>query len=188
MSAGQKPLNTTLYKWMALLHHCTYRTFFARWVLLWMLVENVLLWCKRLSKKSKKKKKWKTTQKTQKATKHTNFPVFSSTEEVPVHTSVSLLFHVHKQKYIHSSHFGTVFFFFCTQKLQKAPKSTIESACGDRGCGKLANPELVTSTKQLSHISLLSIGAWYIVLHVKLRCYHLVSEIKSLYNSLLIYL
>lgn len=63
--------------------------------------------------KDKKKKQTKNQkEKTQKATKHTNFPVFTSTEDVPVHTSVSLLFHVHKQKYIHSSHFGTVFFFF----------------------------------------------------------------------------
>lgn len=56
---------------------------------------------------------------------NTNFPVFNSTEDVPVHTSVSHLFHVHKQKYIHSSHFGTVFFFFFVhknyKKLQKAP-------------------------------------------------------------------
>lgn len=86
-------------------------------------------------KKVKIKQNERQKKRTQKATKHTNFPVFSSTEDVPVHTSVSLLFHVHKQKYIHSSHFGTVFFlFFCTQKLQKAPKSTIESACGDPGC------------------------------------------------------
>lgn len=77
--------------------------------------------------KDKKKKQTKNQkEKTQKATKHTNFPVFTSTEDVPVHTSVSLLFHVHKQKYIHSSHFGTVFFFFFFvhknyKKLQKAP-------------------------------------------------------------------
>lgn len=33
------------------------------------------------------------------------------------------IFHVHKQKYIHSSHFGTVFFsFFCTQKITKSSK------------------------------------------------------------------
>lgn len=70
------------------------------------------------------------------------FPAFTSTEDVlTVHTSVSLLFfflHVHKQKYIHSSHFGTVFFlpfFFVHKKITKAPKSTIESACGDACCG-----------------------------------------------------
>lgn len=61
---------------------------------------------------------------TQKATKHTTFPNFTSTEDVPVYTSASLC-HVHKQKYIHSSHFGTVFSFFFLhknyKKLQKAP-------------------------------------------------------------------
>lgn len=43
------------------------------------------------TKKNKNNKK-KLKKKTQKATKHTNFPVFSSTEDVPVHTSVSLHF------------------------------------------------------------------------------------------------
>lgn len=174
---------------MALLHHCTYRTFFARWVLLWMLVENVLLWCKRLSKKSKKKKKNEKQPKRHRRPPNTlTFPSFPAQK-----TSLFTLLYRFFFMYINKNTFIQVileqfFSFFCTQKLQKAPKSTIESACGDRGCGKLANPELVTSTKQLSHISLLSIGAWYTVLHVKLRCYHLVSEIKCLYNSPLIYL
>lgn len=95
-----------------------------------MLVENVSLWCKRLSKKVKiqNKKRHKETQ-TEEKKGHRRppvtltFPVFSSTEDVPVSTSVSL--HVHKQKYIHSSHFGTFFFFFFVhknyKKLQKAP-------------------------------------------------------------------
>lgn len=66
---------------------------------------------------------------------HKLFPTSPATEDVPVHTSASLC-HVHKQKYIHSSHFGTVFSVsFIHKKLQKAPKSTIESACGDRTCG-----------------------------------------------------
>lgn len=41
-------------------------------------------------KQNQRKKKKKID--TKKATKHTNFPVFTSTEDVPVHTSVSLLF------------------------------------------------------------------------------------------------
>lgn len=82
-----------------------------------MLVENVSLWCKRLSKKVKittdKKQNNNKKKRTQKAAKH-NVPIVSSTL-VPSHASV---FHVHKQKYIHSSHFGT---FFVHEKLQKAP-------------------------------------------------------------------
>ena len=45
------------------------------------------------------------------------------------------------------------FFFFPYTKLQKPPKSTIESACGDWerwAVSQLACPGLVTSTKQLS--------------------------------------
>lgn len=143
-----------------------------------MLVENVSLWCKRLSKKVKiqNKKRHKETQ-TEEKKGHRRppvtltFPVFSSTEDVPVSTSVSL--HVHKQKYIHSSHFGTFFFFFFVhknyKKLQKAP---LNRPVVTLAAVQLANPpEPVTSTKRLSHISLLSTGASYIALHTTPRWY-----------------
>lgn len=72
------------------------------------------------------------------------------------------------------------FFLFCTQKLQKAPKSTIESACGDSGWrGSLLSRQLVASTKQFSQISLLHIGAEYIGLHICCADINLVSEIMT---------
>lgn len=73
-----------------------------------------------------------------------------------------------------------VFFLFCTQKLQKAPKSTIESACGDSGCrGSSLSRQLVASTKQFSHISLLHMGAEYRGLHICCADINLVSEIMT---------
>lgn len=61
-----------------------------------------------------------------KATKHTNFPVFNSTEDVPVHTSVSNLFfmYINKNTFIQVILEQFFFSFFVHKnykKLQKAP-------------------------------------------------------------------
>lgn len=126
------PFHSTLYKRMALLHHCTGRSFSSPWVLLYV-SRKCLVWCKRLSKKVKiriiiiKKKNWRNRHR--KATKHKLFL------SIPAHKTslfrflyrIFFFFHVHQQKkYIHSSHLGTSFFFFSfflyTKKLQKSSK------------------------------------------------------------------
>lgn len=89
-----------------------------------------------------KKKKKPQKKKTQKATKHTlTFPSFPA-QKTSLFTPVyRFIFHVHKQKYIHSSHFGTVFFSFFLytknyKKLQKAPLNRPVVTLADPGVAR----------------------------------------------------
>lgn len=90
----------------------------------------------------KKKRIWQNQHWTQKATVHITLLSIPAQNTALLHLRIASSWTKNpKTKYIHSSHFGTGSFlllllFFFTQKLQKAPKSTIESACGDRGRGQ----------------------------------------------------
>lgn len=130
---------------MALLRHCTDGNYFSfslaplrRVTLRVLVVENVSLWCKRLSKKSRKKHKntIKTSQqkkKTQKATSHAKlspiiFPA-QTPPTPPTPITVSLHFHLHQQKVHSFKSFWNIFFPFsvfvfspCTQKITKSSK------------------------------------------------------------------
>lgn len=63
---------------------------------------------------------------------------------------------VHQRKYIHSSHFGTVFFslFLYTKNYKNLQKAPLNRPVVTGNVG--VNPTPVTSTKQLSRISPLS--------------------------------
>lgn len=126
-SASQR--NATLHKLMASsLHHNGIRMNVSRKMFHYDVQGSVK------KKKSKNNYRQKKPKQKKNPNRHRRPPNNNNVPIVSAHSSlVTLLYRfISKyinEKYIHSSHFGT-FFFFCTQKITK---STIESACDDPG-------------------------------------------------------
>lgn len=133
------PFHSPLYKRMALLHHCTGRSFSSPWVLLYV-SRKCFVWCKRLSKKVKIRIiiiKKKTEETDTERPPNTNFSSLYQHIRHPCSdfciASFFFSMYINKKNTFIQVIWEQVFFsslFFCTQKnYKKAPKSTIESAC-----------------------------------------------------------